>query len=100
MRDDFGQLPARLGTMAKPKAPPKLVVDLCRALVAATKNRKTASWMSVDQIRETLGVPLQQLNEAVADAITHNLVRVDGRPAVSLTVTMDGLEVAGNKERD
>jgi hypothetical protein len=56
--------------------------------------------MSVDQIRETLGVPLQQLSEAVADAITHNLVRVDGRPAVSLTVTMDGLEVAGNKERD
>lgn len=80
--------------MAKSKAPP-LVIALCRALADATSDKRTAYWLSIDRVREALDVPLEDLDEAVAYAVAHHLVRADGLPAHSLTVTYDGLTLAG-----
>jgi hypothetical protein len=80
--------------MAKAKPPPRLVIHLCRALVAAGADRRTAYWINIDQIREALGVPLDELDAAVASAVTNGLVRVNSLPARSLTVTYDGLTLS------
>jgi hypothetical protein len=80
--------------MAKAKLPPRLVIHLCRALVAAGADRRIAYWIKIEQIREALGVPLDELDAAVACAVTNGLVRVNSLPAHSLTVTYDGLTLS------
>jgi hypothetical protein len=80
--------------MAKPQAHPKTVIALCRALVEVTANRRAAYWLSIDRSREMLGIPLADLDEAIAYAVEHHLVRVDGEPARSLVVTYDGIDLA------
>lgn len=80
--------------MPKRQAHPPLVIALCRALVEMGASRRTAYWLSIDRVREALGVPLEELDQAVAYAVAHHLVRADGLPAHSLTVTYDGLMLA------
>ena len=80
--------------MARTKPPP-LVIDLCRALVEAGDARPTAHWFSIDMIRDKLGVPLKDLDVAVAWAVAHKLVRVDGLPGPhSITPTYEGLTLS------
>ena len=71
-----------------PKAkPPPLVIDLCRALVEATASGRSAYWLSVYGVRETLDVPLEALGEAVTYAVTVGLVWANEDPPRGLTVT-------------
>jgi hypothetical protein len=80
--------------MIEAASPPQLVIDLCRALVAAGADRRTAYWINVRRIREALGVPLDELDAAVAYAVARKLVRVDGLPVHSLTLTYDGFTLS------
>jgi hypothetical protein len=73
--------------MAEAKPPPPLVLRLCRALVVAGADRRTAYWINVDRIRESLGVPLDELDQAVAYAVGKGLLRSDILPAQILTVS-------------
>jgi hypothetical protein len=86
--------------MIEEKPPPQLVIDLCRALVAAGADRRTAYWINVDRIREALGVPLGELDVAVAYAVAHKLVRVDGLPDPhSLTLTYEGFTLSSASQK-
>jgi hypothetical protein len=85
--------------MIEEKPTPQLVIALCRALVSAGADRRTAYWINVDRIREALGVPLDELDAAVAYALAQKLVRVNGLPAHSLTVTYDGLTLSSRMVR-
>jgi hypothetical protein len=74
--------------------PPPLVIDLCRTLVEATASGRSAYWLSVKGVREALAVTPEELDVALAYAIAADLVRTDGAPAHSLTVTYEGIELA------
>jgi hypothetical protein len=74
--------------------PPPLVIDLCRTLVETTASGRSAYWHSVKGVREALAVTQEELDVALAYAIAAELVRPDGAPAHSLTVTYEGIELA------
>ena len=84
-----------------PKAkPPPLVIDLCRALVKAGAERPVGYWFSIDRIRDKLGVPMADLDVAVAWAVKHQLARVDGLPNPhSISPTYEGLTLSSRLER-
>jgi hypothetical protein len=73
---------------------PSLVIDLCRVLVEATVRARSAYWTSVFGVQEALAVSLDEVNIAVAYAIAAGLVCADGAPALSLTATYEGIELA------
>jgi RIO-like serine/threonine protein kinase len=83
-----------LATVPKPEAAPPLVVALCRALVDATATGRSAYWLSINGVRETLGVTHEELDYAVKYAVSAGLVRSDEVPARSLTVTFEGIDLA------
>jgi hypothetical protein len=85
--------------MAKTTSPPPLVLDLCRALVEAGADRQNGYWINVDRIRAALGVPLDEFDAALAYAVAEKLVRVNGLPVHSLTVTYDGLTLSSGVAR-
>ena len=65
---------------------------LCRALVDLMGDHPpTMYWLSIDRVRDRLGVSIEKVDEAVIYAVEANLVLVDGLPAQhSLAVTHDG----------
>lgn len=85
--------------MIEEKPTPQLVIALCRALVSAGADRPTAYWINVDRIREALGVPLDEIDGAIAYAVAQKLVRVNGLRVHSLTVTYDGLTLSSKVAR-
>lgn len=84
--------------MPKPKTHPKLVIALCRALAAASEGRGYQWWVSVDPIRQALGVSVEAFREAVAYAVKHNLVLANAAPAHSISLA-EGGRVLANKGR-
>jgi len=89
--------------MPKANGPSKLVIELCRALVAAGADRRTAYWINIDQIREALGVPLDELDVAVAYAVKKDLVRADGltaRPRAPALATTSSACVCARRDQD
>lgn len=80
--------------MTKSNAWPPLAVKLCRALVEAGADRQTGYWINVGRIRAALDVPPDELDAAIAYAVAEKLVRVNGLPVHSLTVTYEGLALS------
>ena len=82
-----------------PKTPP-LVRKLCRALVEAAADRPVGYWFNIDKIRDKLGVPMAELDVAVAWAEKNQLVRVDSLPDPhSITPTYEGLTLSSTTPR-
>jgi hypothetical protein len=80
--------------MDKPEAPPQLVISLSRVLVEATASGRAAYWLSVNGVRETLGVRRNEMDDAVTYAVAAGFVRSDEVPTRSLTVTYEGIDLA------
>jgi hypothetical protein len=79
----------------QPKTPP-LVRKLCSALVELMGDRPpTMYWVSIDRVRDRLGVSIEKMDAAVIYAVQANLVLADSLPEPhSLTVTHDGWVLA------
>ena len=82
-----------------PKTPP-LVRKLCRALVEAAADRPVGYWFNIDKICDKLGVPMAELDVAVAWAEKHHLVRLDALPDPhSISPPYEGLTLSSRLAR-
>ena len=77
-----------------PASPPSLVIDLCRAVLAATAHRGSSDWASVDAIEQALDVDFDRLDEAIDYGVQHGLLKPDGQPAQRLALTRAGIVLA------
>jgi len=58
--------------MAK-NAPPKLVISLAVCSLEAPASGRSAYWLSIVRVQETLGVSLEELNDAVTYSVATRL---------------------------
>jgi hypothetical protein len=71
--------------------PPQLVADLCSSLVILLGTNQPPHWVAIDVLLDALGVLPVELEEAVAYALAHNLVRATDTPVLGVALTAGGI---------
>jgi hypothetical protein len=81
-------------TTAAPPNPIQFLIALLTAIRQVTGGRGAGTWAKVDKVQQKLGTTNRDaIDAAIRLAVKKNLMRADGDPPGSISLTVDGVKL-------